>query len=176
MSSQYSEDALIEQTCMSLLKDMGWRCINLQHDERFGDNGTIGRHGEHEIILRKPFYDALTRLNPGLPSQAYDMAYEKITEETAIKTLGEANAEKHQLLKDGIRVTYKDEKGDIVKNHPLRVFDFADPGNNDFLAVQQLWVEGKSKRRRRPDVIGFVNGIPLVFIELKAHHRKIRVA
>src|SRR5690606_36978410 len=84
--------------------------------------------------------------------------------------------DKHQFLKDGIPVTFKNERGEIVKNKKLKLFDFSNPEENEYLAVQQLWIEGKSKRRRRPDVVGFVNGIPLVFIELKAHHRKIRVA
>lgn len=176
MSSRYSEDALIEQSCMSLFHDMGWDCINLQRGERLGSDGSIGRNSEEDVILRRPFYDALIRLNPDLPQQAYDMAFETISSDTSIKTLGEINFEKHQYLKDGIPVTYKNQKGEIVRNKKLKVFDFADPDRNQFLAVQQLWVEGKSKRKRRPDVIGFVNGIPLVFIELKAHHRKIRVA
>ncbi|MEY3501664.1 MAG: hypothetical protein RL308_3337, partial [Bacteroidota bacterium] len=62
------------------------------------------------------------------------------------------------------------------RNKKIKVFDFDTIENNNFLAVQQLWVEGKSKRRKRPDIVGFVNGIPLLFIELKAHHRKIKVA
>src|SRR5690606_14327932 len=138
------------------------------------NGGNIGRHSEEDVILRRPFHQTLRQLNPGLPDQAYDSAYELISSDTSIKSLGEINSDKHEFLKDGIPVTYKNERGEIIRNKKLKVFDFSNPGANHYLAVQQLWVEGKSKRRRRPDVIGFVNGIPLVFIELKAHHRKLR--
>jgi len=77
------------------------------------------------------------------------------------------------LLRDGIPVNYKDSKGVIQKNKRVHVYDFQNPDNNNFLAVQQLWVEGKSKRKKRPDIVGFVNGIPLLFIELKATHTKV---
>lgn len=177
MSHAYSEDKLIEQTCIDLFKDaLGWKTIKVQQGETFGPGGTLGRDSEADVILKKDFYDALKELNPGLPQLAYDIAYEAITEITASKPLVEINHEKYQYLKDGIPVTYKDERGEIVRNKKLRLFNFAEPEKNRFLAVQQLWIEGKSKRRKRPDIIGFVNGIPLVFIELKAHHRKIRVA
>jgi len=126
--------------------------------------------------LKNRFYDAVTLLNPNLPKQAYDLAFETINSDDSTKGLAEINHEKHNYLKEGIPVTYKNEKGEIIRNKKISVFDFTNAENNNFLAVQQLWVEGKSKRRKRPDIVGFVNGIPLLFIELKAHHRKIKVA
>ncbi len=118
----------------------------------------------------------MRRLNPGLPEAAYQAAFEEINADNTSKTLPDLNHEKHQSLKDGIAVSFVNEKGERVEGKRIRVFDFDVPEQNEFLAVQQMWIEGKSKRRKRPDIVGFVNGIPLVFIELKAHHRKLRVA
>ncbi|MDI1317906.1 type I restriction endonuclease subunit R [Flavobacterium sp.] len=177
MGNNYSEDQLIEQTCIDIFKNqLHWQIANVFKGETFGVNGTIGRESEADIILKNRFYDAVTLLNPNLPKQAYDLAYETINSDDSTKDLAEINHDKHNYLKEGIPVTYKNEKGEIIRNKKIRVFDFDTAENNNFLAVQQLWVEGKSKRRKRPDIVGFVNGIPLLFIELKAHHRKIKVA
>jgi len=177
MGNAYSEDGLIEQTCIDIFKNqLHWEVANVFKGETFGVNGTIGRESEADIILKNRFYDAVTLLNPNLPKQAYDLAFETINSDDSTKGLAEINHEKHNYLKEGIPVTYKNEKGEIIRNKKISVFDFTNAENNNFLAVQQLWVEGKSKRRKRPDIVGFVNGIPLLFIELKAHHRKIKVA
>jgi type I restriction enzyme R subunit len=177
MSNPYSEDKLIEQTTIDIFaKSLGWEVLNVEHGETFGDHGTLGRHSLRDVILRRDFFRALRTLNPNLPDQAYKKAYEVLTAESATKSYIRINLEKYQLLRNGIPVTYKNEKGEIVRNKKLRVFNFGDYTDNIFLAVQQFWVEGKSWRKRRPDVVGFVNGIPLLLIELKAHHVKIRAA
>lgn len=177
MGNNYSEDQLIEQTCIDIFKNqLQWEIANVYQGETFGATGTIGRESEADVILKTRFYNAIQTLNPNLPKQAYDLAFEQLNNDDATKGLAEINHEKHNYLKEGIPVTYKNEKGEIVKNKRIKVFDFDTIENNNFLAVQQLWVEGKSKRKRRPDIVGFVNGIPLLFIELKAHHRKIKVA
>src|SRR5690606_9116916 len=67
-----------------------------------------------------------------------------------------------------------DRRGDGGEVKTLKVFDFDNTDNNNFLAVRQLWIQGKSNRERRPDIIGFVNGIPLVYIELKKPMCKVR--
>ncbi len=179
MAGTYSEDKLIEQTCIDIFKhQLGWDTLNVFQGERFGSNGTLGRLSEADVLLKRDVINALNRLNPQLPAQAYEAAYDILAETFATKPLADINKEKHQYLKDGIPVTFKNDKGEIVRNKKLRIFDFENPAGtgNRYLAVQQFWVEGKSKRRKRPDIIGFVNGIPLVFIELKAHHKKIKVA
>ena len=177
MGNNYSEDQLIEQTCIDIFKNqLHWEIANVYQGETFGENGTIGRHSEADVLLKNRFFEAIKKLNPNLPNQAYESAYEIINNYDASKSLADINFEKHNFLKEGIPVTYKNEKGEIIRNKKIKVFDFDVVENNNFLAVQQLWVEGKSKRRKRPDIVGFVNGIPLLFIELKAHHRKIKVA
>ncbi|MFN5363934.1 MAG: type I restriction endonuclease [Bacteroidota bacterium] len=97
-----------------------------------------------------------------------------IGQKVADKTLARINQEKYHLLKDGVTVSFLNRKGEQEKKR-LSVFDFEDAGNNHFLAVRQLEVTGELYNRR-PDVIGFVNGIPLVFFELKAHHTDLRNA
>lgn len=177
MANKYSEDTLIEQTCIEIFNhQLHWEIANVYQGETFGEAGTIGRNSEADVILKRYFYQAIEKLNPNLPKQAYDLAYELIQSDDVTKSMADINFEKHNYLKEGIPVTYKNEKGEIVRNKKIKVFDFDNADNNHFLAVQQLWIEGKSKRRKRPDIIGFVNGIPLLFIELKAHHRKLKVA
>ena len=176
MIRKYSEDQLIEQPCMDIFRALQWETANVYQGETYGEQGTIGRDSEADVILKTRFYQAIKKLNPHLPQQAYDLAYENINSNEATKSLADINFEKYEFLKDGIPVTYKNQKGEIIRNKKIKVFDFEEPENNHFLAVQQLWMEGKSKRKKRPDVVGFVNGLPLVFIELKGINVKLRAA
>lgn len=177
MSYEYSEDNLIEQTAIDLFFNrLGWDTLLAYNKESFGEGSTLGRLNKKEVVLKRHFFEKLKEFNPHLPEQAYTLAYEKITEEIITKSLAEINFEKYQLLKDGIPVDFINEKGEQVKNKLLKIIEFENPEDNNFLAVRQLWIQGKSNRERRPDIIGFVNGIPLLFIELKAAHRKLENA
>lgn len=177
MTWEYSEDKLIEQTAMELFfHRLGWDTALAFNKETFGEGSTLGRLNKKEVVLKRILMEKLKEFNKGLPPKAYDEAYKKLTEESASKSLAEINLEKFQLMRDGIPVDFINEKGEQIKNKTLKVFDFVHPGKNDFLAVRQLWIQGKSNRERRPDIIGFVNGIPLLFIELKAAHRKLENA
>ena len=177
MTWEYSEDNLIEQTAIDLFfNQLGWDTLVAYNKEGFGEGSTLGRLNKKEVVLRNIFFEKIREFNPGLPQKAYEEAYEKLTEESITKSLAEINYEKHQLLRNGIPVDFINEKGEQVKNKTLKVFDFDNADKNNFLAVRQLWIQGKSNRERRPDIIGFVNGIPLLFIELKAAHRKLENA
>ncbi|MBK7886890.1 MAG: type I restriction endonuclease subunit R [Bacteroidetes bacterium] len=177
MTWEYSEDNLIEQTAIDLFFNrLNWNTQLAFNKESFGPEGSLGRQHKKEVVLKPNFISKLKELNPDLPEKAYEEAFLKLTEEASYKSIDEVNFEKYRLLRDGIQVDYIDQNGETVKNKTLRVFDFENPTTNDFLAVRQLWIEGKSKRERRPDIIGFVNGIPLLFIELKAAHRKLENA
>lgn len=177
MTWEYSEDNLIEQTAIDLFfNKLGWDTLLAYNKEGFGDGSTLGRLNKKEVVLKRIFLEKLKQFNPNLPDQAYNQAYEKLIEESITKSLAEINYEKHLLLRNGIPVDFINEKGKQVKNKILKVFDFDNADNNNFLAVRQLWIQGKSNRERRPDIIGFVNGIPLLFIELKAAHRKLENA
>ncbi len=142
--------------------------------ETFGDDGLLGRANKSEVILKRHLRAALKKLNPNLPDVAYTHAIEQITEKAANKTLGQINKEKHALLTKGVQISFRNAKGDMESKR-LRVFDFEKPLENEFLAVRQFEVVG-DLYNRRPDVVGFVNGIPLVFFELKAHHTDLAAA
>ncbi|MDI1291461.1 MAG: type I restriction endonuclease subunit R [Methylobacter sp.] len=177
MNGEYSEDDLIEKTAIDLFRDrLGWDTVFAYNTESFGEDGTLGRLNTKEVVLKKHFYERLKTFNPGLPNKAYEEAYTKLIEASVTKSLAEINFDKYQLLRDGIPVDFINDKGETVTNKTLKVFDFETPENNHFLAVQQLWLQGKSNRKRRPDIIGFINGIPLLFIELKAAHRQLENA
>jgi len=174
---EYSEDNLIEQTAIDIFfHQLGWNTLLAYNKESFGEGSSLGRLNKKEVVLKKTFLEKIKEFNPDLPQKAYEEAYNKIIEESITKSLDEINYEKHQLLRNGIPVDFINEKGEQVKNKTLMVFDFDQAENNNFLAVRQLWLQGKSNRERRPDIIGFVNGIPLLFIELKAAHRKLENA
>ena len=176
-SYEYSEDNLIEQTAISLFQDqLHWETMLAYNAETFGESGTLGRANKKDVLLKKHFMQKLKEFNPGLPQKAYEEAFNKFTEASSSKSLAEINQEKYLMMREGIQVDYINDKGEHVKNKTLQVFDFNNPENNHFLAVRQLWIQGKSNRERRPDIIGFVNGIPLLFVELKAAHRKLENA
>lgn len=169
MSKDYTEDTLIEQTTIQLLKDeLGWEYVYAYDAETFGEHGTLGRNSKSEVVLKRYIKQALIKLNPNLPEQAYANAIEKITSLTSFQSIAEINREKYYEFRDGVSVDFKNDKGELITNKKLRVFDFDNYTNNHFLVVSQLWITGKSNREKRPDLICFVNGIPLIFIELKS--------
>lgn len=174
MSNEYSEDNLVEAAAQQALEDLGWSVKYAWQKETFGENGLLGRDDKSEVILKRYLLKALIKFNPDLPNVAYQHAIDQITQKAADKTLVQLNKEKYTLLTKGVDVSFTNEKGELVKKK-LQVFDFENPTENDFLAVRQLEVVGELYNRR-PDVIGFVNGIPLVFFELKAHHTDLRNA
>ena len=174
MSYEYSEDGLIEQATQDVLEELGWQVVTAWQNENFGEDGLLGRDNKSEIILSRYLMQALEKLNPDLPKTAYEQAIEQISQKIADKTLGRINKEKNDLLKNGVPVSFTNDKGELVKKK-LKVFNFKEYADNHFLAVRQLEVVGELYNRR-PDVVGFVNGIPLVFFELKAHHTDLRNA
>jgi type I restriction enzyme R subunit len=174
MSYEYSEDGLIEQATQDVLEELGWEVVTAWTKESFGPNGLLGRENKSEVILQRFLLQALEKLNPGLPETAYNQAIEQVYQKVADKTLGTINKDKYELFKKGVPVSFTNEKGELVKKN-LKVFNFQEYADNHFLAVRQLEVVG-DLYNRRPDVVGFVNGIPLVFFELKAHHTDLRNA
>lgn len=174
MSYEYSEDQLIEQATEDVLKELGWQVVTAWQNETFGEEGLLGRDNKTEVVLERHLLAALKLYNPDLPDLAYKRAIEKIVQKEAGKNLAQQNKAKYQLLKNGVEVSFTNAQGKTEKK-TLRVFDYKDYTNNEFTAVRQLEVSGELYNRR-PDVIGFVNGIPLVFIELKSHAVDLRSA
>lgn len=174
MSYEYSEDNLIENATQDVLEQLGWTVVSAWKKESFGADGLLGREDKSEVVLVRFLLKALKKLNPNHPELAYQQAIELITQNVADQTLGRINKDKSNLLKNGVPVSYTNDKGELIKTK-LKVFDFNNYQDNHFLAVRQFEVLGELYLRR-PDVVGFVNGIPLVFFELKAHHQDLRNA
>lgn len=174
MSYEYSEDQLIEQATEDVLKELDWQVVTAWQNESFGEEGLLGRDNKTEVVLERHLLAALKRYNPDLPDLAYKRAIEKIVQKEAGKNLAQQNKAKYQLLKNGVEVSFTNAQGKSEKK-TLKIFDYKDYNNNEFLAVRQLEVSGELYNRR-PDVVGFVNGIPLVFIELKSHAVDLRSA
>jgi type I restriction enzyme R subunit len=171
----FNEDTLVQQTTADYLeKVLGWESIYAYNTETFGWTGTLGRLSDHEVILVPRLRKMLEGLNPGLSPSAYEEAIRRITDVSGSLTLIAENQEKHNFLRDGVRVSFHNANGELTKE-TLRVFNFEDPEKNDFLCVRELWVRG-DLYRRRADIIGFVNGIPLLFIECKNLHKDLRTA
>jgi type I restriction enzyme R subunit len=173
LTHPYTEDALVEQPAADLLLMLGWEVVNA-YGEGQGDLSITGRQGMSEVVLTSRLVPMLERLNPGLPPSSIQQAADAIVTDRSILPLVRANQEVWRLLRDGVRVTVpRDDGGETLET--VRVIDWADPGANDFLAARQFWVSGQLGKKR-PDIVGFVNGIPLVVFELKASHKKLRHA
>jgi type I restriction enzyme R subunit len=174
-ASSYTEDSLVQQTTAEFLEqELGWHSVYAYNNEDFGPDSLLGRASDREVVLTRTLRGKLVELNPGLPEDAYEDAVRQIVTISAAQSVVATNREKYGLLRDGVMVTFRNEKHERVRQR-LRVFDFAEPLNNDFLCVRELWVKG-DLYRRRADIIGFVNGIPLLFMELKNVSKDIRVA
>lgn len=170
-----NEDTLVQQTTADYLRDeLGWRSEYAYNTEVLGQEGSFGRASEKDVVLTRILGEKLMALNPGLPLVAYQDALRQIVEIGAGQGGMAANRDKYRLLRDGVKVEFRKPDG-TMDARTLRLFDFADPDNNDFLAVRELWIKG-DLYRRRPDIIGFVNGIPLLFIECKNIHKNLRKA
>lgn len=175
VAQKYDEDTLVQQTTALYMEDqLGWKSVYAYNTETFGSKGTLGRESDREVVLTRHLHEALVKLNPRLPPSAYHDAIRQIVEYSVIQSTLQINQEKYRLLKDGVNVHFRDNKGELIKRR-LKVFDFDNPKENDFLAVRELWIRG-SIYRRRADIVGFVNGIPLLFMELKNIHKDIRSA
>jgi len=170
-----NEDTLVQATTADYLQDqLGWDSIYAYNNETFGAEGTLGRHSDKDVVLTRYLGEALVKLNPGLPDAAYQDALRQITEAPVTENTLQINFEQYELIKNGVLVQFRSAKGELERKR-LKIFDFENPENNHFLCVRELWVRGDIYRRRA-DMVGFVNGLPLMFIECKTIHKDIRHA
>ena len=169
MSKEFSEDKLIQASAAELLeKELGWTSVYAFDKEMLGVNGTLGRTSYHEVLLIGRFCKALKTLNPWLTDKQLQECVERMTEYMSSQTLMQINEQKYRLIRDGIPVTRTKLNGETEEVR-ARVIDFSSPEKNNFLCVRELWVYG-AVYHRRADIVGFVNGLPLLFIELKNHN------
>lgn len=168
MSYDYSENILVQESTGNLLRDqLGWDVQFAYNTEILGENGTFGRKSYKEILLFRYFRKALKRLNPWINDEQIKQAQDVLTNRMSTSSLLQINEEKYSMLRDGIPITIKKHNGQ-TETKKVSVIDFQNLDNNDFLAIKELKIYG-DLYRRRTDIVGFVNGIPLLFIELKKH-------
>lgn len=172
-----SEDRLVQATFAEHLEqELGWESVYAWNQETFGPDGTFGRADTKEAVLTRDLRAALERLNPELPASAIGDALRDLTVHDVSRSMVQHNRDFYRLLRSGVPVEYRDARG-RRKTARVRVIDFDNkPGANRFLAVRELKLTGvrTPNYNRRADLVCFVNGLPLVFIELKAVYKNIR--
>ena len=164
--SGYSEDALVEQPAIKLLAELGWETVR---------GRDLKRETQSDAMLTARLGPALKRLNPHVLPEAIDQASAEITRDRSQMSMVAANREVYRLLKDGVRTTVPAPEDDSETVEVVRVIDWNEPANNDFLLCSQFRITGEM-HSRRADLVGFVNGLPLVLVELKAVHRRLETA
>jgi type I restriction enzyme R subunit len=172
MVGDYSEDALIEQPAIELFGKIGWQTVDCFSEFDVPGGNPLGRETKGEVVLKSRLLPALEKLNPDLSFETFKLAIEELTRDRSAMSLVHANREVYDLIKNGVKVSIRkpDGEGEVIET--VRVIDWDSPSENDFLLASQLWVTGEMYTRRT-DLVGFVNGIPFVFIELKAAHRQL---
>jgi len=174
-----NEDTLVQTTMADYLADvLGWDSVYAFNDEVLGRDAmgpsALGRVSQRDVVLTRYLGQALIKLNPGLPDAAYADALRQVTDAPLETNLLSINRDYYGMAKDGVQASFRNDKGELVKQR-LRLIDFDQPGNNHFLCVRELWVKG-DVYNRRPDIIGYINGLPLLFVECKALNKDLRHA
>lgn len=172
-SHDYSEDTLVEQPAIALFESLGWETGNL-YAEWTGSSSSEGRQTQQDVVLEGRLRAALSKLNPDLPNEAIDLVVEELVRDRSKLLPVNANQEVYRLLKDGVPVSVTDEHGHNTLK-VAKVIDWGCVEENDFFLASQFWVKG-DYHTRRTDLLGFVNGIPLLFVELKATHKTLKAA
>ncbi|WP_143038707.1 type I restriction endonuclease subunit R, partial [Thermoleophilum album] len=162
MTSSAFTESTVEAAALAWLRSLGWRIAHgpeIAPGELFAERSDYGG-----VVLAHRLRDALARLNPELPAEAVEDAFRRLMHPEGAD-LVQRNRAVHRMLVDGVTVEYRTSEG-AIRGAQARVIDFDDPENNDWLAVNQFTVI-ENRHTRRPDVVLFVNGLPLVVLELK---------
>ena len=183
MAKNFISEDDIEQALIQRLQHLcGFDTLNCFTAQPDDINDGSGRDDKRAVILADRLRIAVERLNPQAPAHAVDQAMGQLLQPRTAMSLVAANREMDGLIRDGVPVTYKPENGSQAGQtvtERLKVIDFDQPDpkvrRNEYLAVSQLWIRGEFGYRR-PDVLLYVNGLPLVFIELKNSNVKLRDA
>lgn len=167
----FNENNLVEQTVIRLIKEL-WNDDSCHIDVYSDENDLqLGREHQGEVVLKKYLLPALRQLNTSLPDDALIQASDALMRDRSHMSMVNANHEIYKLLRNGASVSIAKPNGE-TEIERVRFFDFDSPTNNHFLAVSQLWIMGEMYTRR-PDIVLFVNGIPLILLELKASHKSL---
>ena len=166
MSYDYSENILVQESAGNLLRDeLGWEVVYAYNKEVLGEGGTLGRKDYKEILLTRYIRAALHKLNPWITPAQIAEAIQTLEQRLSTASLLQVNEEKYFLLRDGVPVTVRRPDGKS-ETRRAALIDFQNPAENHFLAVKEMKIHG-DLYRRRTDIVGFVNGLPLLFVELK---------
>ena len=165
---KYTEDALVEQPAIQLFAELEWETLTCW-EEAFGPESDLGRNTRGDVVLFNRVRSVLKRLNPAAPELALDEAIEALSRDRSAMSMIAANEQIYLLLREGYRYQSGEEGEEDLT---VRIIDWSTPANNDFLLCSQMTITGEIETRR-PDLIGFVNGLPLLFVELKASHRQL---
>ncbi len=155
-------ESTVEQAALAWLESAGWQTRNgaeIAPGEPAAERDDYG-----QVVLSRRLQDALARINPALPAEALDDAFRKLTRPEGADLLAR-NRSLHRLMVDGVTVEFRGADGGI-RGAQAKVIDFDDAAANDWLAVNQFSVV-ENKHSRRPDVVLFLNGLPLGVLELK---------
>ena len=161
-----SEDAVIEKPALDYLVQLGWDTIDAFKESDGPTAELSGRETLDEVVLVKYLRPALKRLNPEAPEETIDSAINEIQRDRSTMSAVAANQEIYTLIKNGYKASFLNDTGD-TEDITIHIIDWYKPSNNTFTAISQFWVLGRL-HKRRPDILGFINGLPLVHIELKA--------
>ena len=174
----YTEDSLVEQPAIQLFAELGWETLSASDEvmgntpsppaplPQAGEGSYLGRETKSEVVLTVRLRNVLVRLNPSLPPEAISAAVDELSRDRSAMLPTAANRELWALMRDGVKVSVPDLVRGGQKDERVRVVDWDDPTANDFLLVSQMTIVGQLYTCR-PDLIGFVNGLPWVVIELK---------
>ncbi|CRL60949.1 type I restriction endonuclease subunit R [Proteus vulgaris] len=173
----YTEDALVEQPAINLFSELNWNTATCW-DEAFGSlddeflvNNPLffGRETRNDVVLFARLKATLIKLNPGISLLIIQEAIDEIARNRSTMTDISANEEIYELLTNGYAYTTNAED---EEDYVVQYIDWSNVSSNDFLLCSQMSITGEIETRR-PDLIGFINGLPLVFIELKASHKNL---
>ena len=166
MQNLYSENELVEQFAIDTLKKMRWEWCDCYNEFEQGSS-PLARENRGEVVLIARLRSALERLNPDVSSETINNAIEELTRSRATMSCIEANWEIYRrLIKDGVKVTITDPDSEEETDGTVKVIDWDNPENNNFLLASQFSITGEMYTKR-PDAIGFINGLPLVVMEFK---------
>ena len=173
--SRYSEEEAVQKPAGELLRrELGWDVVYCYDEEKLGEDGTLGRVGYEQVVLERYLAPALLELNEWLEEGDIPGVISTLKNTLATDTLLQTNEKKYEMLRDGIPVERVRPDGSTYEERAL-VFDFEHPEMNSFLACEELIVKSPFYTRRC-DIVGFVNGIPLMFVEFKRHDKDVRRA
>jgi type I restriction enzyme, R subunit len=160
----FSETKSIELPAVKLFEAMGYETMNL-FTEKFGSQNHLGRETSSDVVLRKILRRKLLEFNSSSKESSIDSAIEELIKDRSSLSLVRANQEVYNLLKNGVKIRTINEKGEEI-TEVIKIIDWNNPNNNNFLLTSQMWISGEM-HNRRPDIVGFVNGLPLILGEVK---------